>query len=50
VVPDLAGELDDRRRPQAAVKVVVEEHLRRGPEELELERGYPFAAAVVGAR
>jgi len=50
VVLELLRELDDGLRPEAAVEVVVEEHLRRGPERVELERRYPFAAADAGAR
>ena len=33
-VVELLGELDDGRRPQAAVEVVVQEHLRRPPDHL----------------
>ena len=33
-VADLAGELDDRRGAQTAVEVVVQQHLRGGPDQL----------------
>jgi len=35
VVSLLPRELDDGLRPQAAVEVIVEQHLGRGPEDLE---------------
>ena len=37
-VPDLVRELDDRRGPQPAVEVIVEQHLRRRPHRLERHR------------
>ena len=34
-VSDLVSELDDRRGPQPAVEVIVEQHLRRRPHRFE---------------
>ena len=49
-VAELRGEVDDRRRPQAAVEVVVEQRLGRPADRVEREHGVLRSGASSGRR